>query len=72
MLVLTRRPGEEIVIRLPSGELVRFAVTEINRQNVKIGIEADATNKVWRLEIYNRKYAPLTPMITLVEGNKKS
>ena len=71
MLVLTRSPGEEIVVKLDNGELLRIAVTEVNRQHVKIGVRADKKHEVWRLEIYNKRYGSLTPMITVAEGNKQ-
>lgn len=71
MLVLTRSPGEEIVVKLDNGELLRIVVTEVNRQHVKIGVRADTKHEVWRLEIYNKRYGALTPMITVAEGNKQ-
>ena len=48
MLVLTRRPGEDIVI----GDDIVVTVTEIRGDNVRIAIEAPRAIKIYRGEIY--------------------
>ena len=48
MLVLTRRPGEDIVI----GDNIVVTVTEIRGDNVRIAIEAPRAIKIYRGEIY--------------------
>src|SRR5262249_39247637 len=50
MLVLTRRPGEQIVI----GDNIRVTVVSLGPGRVKIGIEAPANVRVDRQEIHER------------------
>jgi carbon storage regulator len=47
MLVLTRRPGEEIVI----GDEVRLTVVWIRGNKVRLGITAPAETRVYRSEL---------------------
>ncbi|MGH7226832.1 MAG: carbon storage regulator [Gemmataceae bacterium] len=55
MLVLTRRPGEEIVI---DGN-IRLTVVSVKGDRIRIGIEAPPSVVVDRQEIHERrKYAP--------------
>jgi len=49
MLVLTRKPGEELII----GDEVRVRVLEIMGQKVRIGITAPRDVSIHRAEIYN-------------------
>ncbi len=51
MLVLTRKPGEQIVI----ADNIRITVVSIGPGRVKIGIEAPPTVKVDRHEIHEKK-----------------
>ncbi|MFO0850234.1 MAG: carbon storage regulator [Gemmataceae bacterium] len=51
MLVLTRKPGETIVI----GDNIRLTVVALGPGRVKLGIEAPATVKIDREEIHTRK-----------------
>jgi carbon storage regulator len=57
MLVLTRRPGEEIVI----GGDIRIVIVQCNRKNVRIGIDAPATVKVDRREVHERRKSTPLP-----------
>lgn len=50
MLVLTRRPGEQIVI----GDNIRLTVVSLGPGRVKIGIEAPANVRIDRQEIHER------------------
>jgi len=51
MLILTRNPGESIFI----GDDIKVTVMEINRNQVRIGIEAPRAIEVDREEIRDRK-----------------
>ena len=50
MLVLTRRPGEQIVI----GDGIRVTVVSLGPGRVKIGIEAPANVRIDRQEIHDK------------------
>lgn len=50
MLVLTRKPGEGILI----GDDIRITVVEIKGGGIRIGIEAPPDKKIYRQEIYDR------------------
>ena len=50
MLVLTRKIGEGIVI----GDDVTITVVEMKGGNVRIGIDAPRSKKIYRQEIYNK------------------
>ena len=50
MLILSRRPGECLLI----GDEIKISVVEIRGHQVKIGIEAPRHVEVYREEIYNR------------------
>ncbi|HET6573128.1 MAG TPA: carbon storage regulator [Fimbriiglobus sp.] len=51
MLVLTRKPGEQIII----ADNVRITVVSVGPGRVKIGIEAPPSVKVDRQEVHDRK-----------------
>jgi carbon storage regulator len=57
MLVLSRKPGEQIVI----GDNIRITVVSLGPGRVKIGIEAPGTVKVDRAEIHELKAAEPAP-----------
>jgi carbon storage regulator len=48
MLVLTRKPGERLVI----GDNIVITVVEVKGDNIRIGIDAPRDVKVYRGEIY--------------------
>jgi len=50
MLVLTRKPGEGIVI----GDDITIKIVELKGGGVRIGIEAPQDRKIYRQEIYDR------------------
>jgi carbon storage regulator len=50
MLVLTRRPGEQIVI----GDNIRITVVSIGPGRVKIGIDAPANVRIDRQEVHEK------------------
>ncbi|MFT5726675.1 MAG: carbon storage regulator [Desulforhopalus sp.] len=50
MLVLTRKLGEGIVI----GDDVTITVVEVKGGNVRIGIDAPRSKKIYRQEIFDR------------------
>jgi carbon storage regulator len=67
MLVLTRRPGEEIII----GDNIRITVVSIKGDRVRIGIEAPPAVTVDRQEIHERRKlgsrAPAAPCLVVKE-----
>lgn len=65
MLVLSRKPGEQIVI----GDNIRITVVSLGPGRVKVGIEAPGTVKVDRAEIHDRKLVEAAAAPTaVVEG----
>jgi carbon storage regulator len=50
MLILTRKPGEGILI----GDDIRIAIVEIKGGGIRIGIDAPADRKIYRQEVYDR------------------
>ena len=54
MLILTRRPGESIIIELPTGELIQVVVLGVKGNQVRIGTEAPKEIAVHREEIAQR------------------
>lgn len=50
MLVLSRKPGESVII----GDEVRITVLSISGKQIRIGIEAPSEIAVHREEIYNK------------------
>ena len=51
MLVVTRRPGEAIVIELPTGELIEVTVLSVKGNQVKLGTDAPKHLPVAREEL---------------------
>ncbi|BCR06603.1 carbon storage regulator [Desulfuromonas versatilis] len=50
MLVLTRKPGEGIII----GDNIKITVIEVKGGGIRIGIDAPAEMKIHRQEVYDR------------------
>jgi len=57
MLVLSRKPGEQIVI----GDNIQITVVSLGPGRVKVCIEAPGTVKVDRAEIHEKKVAEPAP-----------
>ena len=51
MLVLTRKADEAIILTMPSGEQIDIIVTEVSRNQVRIGIDANKDVQVMREEM---------------------
>lgn len=73
MLVLTRKPGQQIMI----GDSIVLNVVEVQGDNVRIAIEAPREIKIYRGEIYkaikeeNQKAASQLSGLDLSELNDK-
>lgn len=50
MLVLTRKPGEGIII----GDHVTVKIIEVKGGGIRIGIDAPRHTKIYRQEVYDR------------------
>ena len=73
MLVLTRKPGERLVI----GDNIVITVVEVKGDNIRIGIDAPREVKVYRGEIYDaivaeNRQAALTQDISGLDQLKAS
>jgi carbon storage regulator len=51
MLVLTRRPGETLIIDLPTGEQVKVTVLSVKGNQVRLGLDAPAEIQILREEL---------------------
>ena len=51
MLVLSRKVGESIILKLPNDEQVRICLTEYQGQQTRVGIEAPEAIKIIREEL---------------------
>ena len=51
MLILTRRPGESIIIETPAGELIQVTVLGVKGNQVRIGTEAPDDISIVREEL---------------------
>jgi carbon storage regulator len=51
MLVLSRKPGEKILVELPGGETMEIVVVRIGPNTVRIGIDAPRTMNIRREEL---------------------
>jgi carbon storage regulator len=63
MLVLTRKPGESIII----GDAIRLTVVSVGPGRVKIGIEAPPAVRVDRQEIHELRHEPAPDEAVVVE-----
>jgi carbon storage regulator len=54
MLVVTRRPGESVVIELPTGERIEVVVLGIKGNQVRLGTDAPKHMPVVREELLER------------------
>ena len=48
MLILTRRPGETLIIETPAGEQIKVTVLQVKGSQVRIGTQAPADISVVR------------------------
>ena len=51
MLVLTRKADEAIILTKPNGEQIDIIVTEVNRNQVRIGVDADDKVEIMSSEL---------------------
>ena len=51
MIVITRRPGESLIIELPTGEQIEITVLTNTSNQVRIGTDAPADMKIVREEL---------------------
>ena len=51
MLILTRRPGESLIIELPTGEQIQVAVLGVKGNQVRIGTQAPDDIQIMREEL---------------------
>ena len=54
MLILTRRPGETLIIELPTGERITVTVLEVKGNQVRIGTDAPADVSIVREELLDK------------------
>jgi len=54
MLILTRRPGETLIIELPTGEQIQVKVLEVKGNQVRIGTDAPDDIAIVREELLER------------------
>ena len=53
MLILSRKPNESLIIEIDGmEEPVEIIVTELNANQVRLGIQASRDCKIWRKELY--------------------
>jgi carbon storage regulator len=58
MLVLSRKPGEKVVI----GNGITLTVVEVKGNRVRVGIDAPDDVRILRAELAGRQVSRLTPM----------
>ncbi|MFC1772610.1 carbon storage regulator [Pseudomonadota bacterium] len=51
MLVVTRRPGESLVIELPTGEQIKVTILALKGNQVRIGTDAPPEVTILREEL---------------------
>ena len=51
MLILTRRPGEALIIETPAGELIEIIVLEVRGNQVRLGTDAPDDIAIVREEL---------------------
>ena len=54
MLILTRRPGETLIIELPTGEQIQVTVLQVKGNQVRIGTAAPDDISIVREELLER------------------
>jgi len=51
MLILTRRPGETLIIKLPTGEQITVTVLQVKGNQVRVGTDAPDDIAIVREEL---------------------
>jgi len=54
MLVITRRPGESLIIELPTGEQIKITILTNTSNQARIGMDAPADMKIVREELLEK------------------
>jgi len=54
MLILTRRPGESLIIELPTGEKIEVTVLTVKGNQVRIGSDAPDNISIVREELLDK------------------
>jgi carbon storage regulator len=54
MLILTRRPGETLIVETPDGERITVTVLEVKGNQVKIGTDAPDDVSIVRKELLEK------------------
>jgi len=54
MLILTRRPGESLILELPTGERIEVTVLGIKGNQIRIGTDAPDDIAIVREELLDR------------------
>lgn len=54
MLILTRRPGEHLVIQLPDNRTIEITILGVRGNQVRIGTTAPKDINIHRSEIFDR------------------
>ena len=57
MLILSRRPGETLIIELPTGERIEVTVLDIKGNQIRIGTVAPDDISILREELLERAQA---------------
>ena len=57
MLILTRHPGESVVITTADGDKIVITTLYSSRQGIKLGFDAPKNVQIDREEIYQRKHS---------------
>jgi len=61
MLVLSRHPGQQVVLKTSSGEVISLMVIAVEANNkVRIGFDAPKSIEIHRLEVFEQKFGPLS------------
>lgn len=51
MLVLSRKPSEAVIVKMPDGREMKFTIIKIDRNKARIGFEAPADVYLFREEL---------------------
>ena len=58
MLVVTRRPQERVILRLPDGQAIAVTVCSLHGEDkVRLGFEAPRAVEIFREELLDERYA---------------